>query len=328
MSKKKIFRMITVAALFAGLAAMPVFAASRKKISSVNIKVEAHITPETRIGSEEVDVDVKNSSKYYYDTYDVNNEGFEWQSTDVPELTIYLQAEDGYYFTVSKLSDVRLDGGTLVKASKQNSSETLKLVVKLKSLAEYVGDFSDEDTVTLTDNGFAIWNPISGAGSYDVMIYRDGKAVGVTARNTAETNFNLKNDVTRPALYQVKVRPVNSENSSNKGKWMESNTVTYNADQVNAIRAGEAGGLPVSGEWKGDAVGWWYQHSDGTYTKNAWEEIDGKWYIFDENGYMRTGWIDWNGKRYYCDDHTGAMLTDTTTPDGYILDYAGTIKTE
>ena len=204
MSKKKIFRMITVAALFAGLAAMPVFAASRKKISSVNIKVEAHITPETRIGSEEVDVDVKNSSKYYYDTYEVNNEGFEWQPTDVPELTIYLQAEDGYYFTVSKLSDVRLDGGTLVKASKQNSSETLKLVVKLPSLAEYVGDFGEEDSVTLTDNGFAIWNPISGAGSYDVMIYRDGKAVGVTARNTAETNFNLKNEVTK-SLRQVKL---------------------------------------------------------------------------------------------------------------------------
>ena len=78
--------------------------------------------------------------------------------------------------------------------------------------------------------------------------------------------------------------------------------VSYNADQVKAIRAGEAGGLPVSGEWKSDNNGWWYQHSDGTYSKNAWEEIDGKWYVFDENGYMRTGWIDWNGEQYYCDN--------------------------
>ena len=94
---------------------------------------------------------------------------------------------------------------------------------------------------------------------------------------------------------------------------------------MKAIRAGEAGGLPVSGEWKSDTTGWWYQHSDGTYTKNAWEEIDGKWYIFDENGYMRTGWIDWNGEKYYC-DNSGAMLKNTTTPDGYILDYDGRIK--
>lgn len=328
MSKKKILGMVTIAALLAGLMAMPVMAASRKKIGAVNIKVEATITPETRIGSEEVDVDVKNSSKYYYDTYEVNNEGFEWVATDVPELTIYLHAEDGYYFSVSKLSDVKVDGATVVKASKQDSSETLKLVVKLKSLAEYVADFSDEDTLTLTNNGFAIWDPIAGAASYDVMIYRDGNPVGVTARNTTETNFNLKNEITRAASYQVKVRPVNGENISNKGKWLQSNMVSYNADQVRAIRAGEAGGLPVSGEWKGDATGWWYQHSDGSYTKNAWEEIEGKWYMFDENGYMRTGWVDWNGKRYYCDDRTGAMLTNTTTPDGYILDYDGTVKND
>ena len=241
------------------------------------------------------------------------------------ELAIYLRAEDGYYFTLTKLSDVKIDGATLVKASKQDSSETLKLVVKLPSLSEYVADFNEEETVELTNNGFAVWSPIAGAGSYEVMVYRDGNAVGVTARTTTEPNYNIKNEVTRAASYQVKVRPVNGENTSNKGKWVESNVVSYSADQVKAIRAGEAGGLPVSGEWKSDTTGWWYQHSDGTYTKNAWEEIDGKWYIFDENGYMRTGWVDWNGEAYYC-DNSGAMLKNTTTPDGYILDYDGRIK--
>ena len=29
----------------------------------------------------------------------------------------------------------------------------------------------------------------------------------------------------------------------------------------------------------------------------------------------KTGWIDWNGKQYYCDP-SGAMLANTTTPDG------------
>lgn len=327
MSKKRIIGMITIAALMAGLVAMRVMAASKKKIKSVNVKVTASITPETRIGSEDVDVDVKDSSKYYYDTYEVNNSGFEWVATDVPELSIYLRAEDGYYFSLSKLSDVKLDGATLVKASKQDSSETLKLVVKLPSLSEYVADFNEEETVNLTNNGFAIWNPISGAGSYEVMVYRDGSAVGVTTRTTTEPNYNLKNEVTQTCQLSGKGAPVNGENASNKGKWVESNVVSYNADQVKAIRAGEAGGLPVSGEWKSDTTGWWYQHSDGTYTKNAWEEIDGKWYIFDENGYMRTGWVDWNGEAYYC-DNSGAMLKNTMTPDGYILDYDGRIKND
>ena len=70
--------MFTIAALMAGLMAMPVMAASKKKIKSVNIKVEATITPDTRMGSEDVDVEVKDSSKYYYDTYEVNNTGRGW----------------------------------------------------------------------------------------------------------------------------------------------------------------------------------------------------------------------------------------------------------
>ena len=56
MNKKKWLGMLTMAALFTGLMAMPVMAASRKKIKSVSLKVEASITPETRIGSEDIDV--------------------------------------------------------------------------------------------------------------------------------------------------------------------------------------------------------------------------------------------------------------------------------
>ena len=71
-----------------------------------------------------------------------------------------------------------------------------------------MADFNEEETVELTNNGFAVWNPIAGAGSYEVMVYRDGNAVGVTARTTTEPNYNIKNEVTRAASYQVKVRPV------------------------------------------------------------------------------------------------------------------------
>ena len=321
---KKMVGLLSLTALLTIAMSVPAFAA--KKIKEVSISVSDEFKIGEDCSTEDVEVTSK-SKKYTVGDVEILNEINEWGPSDVPELEVTLNAEDGYYFSLSKLSDVKLDGATLVKASKQDSSETLKLVVKLPSLSEYVADFNEEETVNLTNNGFAIWNPISGAGSYEVMVYRDGSAVGVTTRTTTEPNYNLKNEVTRPASYQVKVRPVNGENASNKGKWVESNVVSYNADQVKAIRAGEAGGLPVSGEWKSDTTGWWYQHSDGTYTKNAWEEIDGKWYIFDENGYMRTGWIDWNGEKYYC-DNSGAMLKNTTTPDGYILDYDGRIKND
>ena len=47
---------------------------------------------------------------------------------------------------------------------------------------------------------------------------------------------------------------------------------------------------------------------------------------------MYTGWHEIGGKWYYFskvnDSSLGAMAYDTTTPDGYILDYDGRIKND
>jgi glucan-binding YG repeat protein len=57
-----------------------------------------------------------------------------------------------------------------------------------------------------------------------------------------------------------------------------------------------------SSGWKQDNIGWWYQNVDGSYPKSAWQLIDGKYYYFNEVGYM---------------------LSNTTTPDGYQVDFNG-----
>lgn len=41
-----------------------------------------------------------------------------------------------------------------------------------------------------------------------------------------------------------------------------------------------------AGTWKQDARGWWYQHDNGSYTTEGWEQINGKYYYFDGMGYM------------------------------------------
>ena len=81
---------------------------------------------------------------------------------------------------------------------------------------------------------------------------------------------------------------------------------------ANAIVSGLTGQEVSSskgGQWLQDEVGWWYKHSDGSYTKADWEKIDGKWYYFDYKGYMCTGWVQVNGKDYllYSD---GSMAHD------------------
>lgn len=321
--KKRALLFLTSFLAAAAMFAVPAMAGSRKKISSVNIAIESEIQPEMRFGEEMVEVTVR-GGHYSFDSYEINNVGFEWSDEDVPELTIYLHADDNYYFSLTKASSVKLSGATYVRASKQDSSETLCLVVQLPSLQESV---ADQGEVILTENGYALWDAVRGAGSYELRLYRNGEGVGVSMLTTQALDYDFRTMMSRPGTYFVKVRPVNAVNAESKGKWAESGQVTISKEQANRIRLGEAGGMPQRGQWKQDDRGSWYQFSDGTYVKNNWQEIDGEWYFFDEEGYMKTGWIEWNGTRYYC-GNSGAMLKDTTTPDGVILDHTGKPKTD
>ena len=67
----------------------------------------------------------------------------------------------------------------------------------------------------------------------------------------------------------------------------------------------------TEGTWKHNATGWWYQHANGSYTKNNWEKINGKWYYFNANGYMVTGWKQISGKWYFFLSN-GHMVSNTS----------------
>ena len=90
-----------------------------------------------------------------------------------------------------------------------------------------------------------------------------------------------------------------------------------------------------AGTWKQDTAGWWYQNDNSTYKANEWfQDTDGSWYYLNPAGYTHTNcWQQINGAWYYFDaagkmasnqwignyylGSSGAMLTNTTTPDGY-----------
>lgn len=83
-----------------------------------------------------------------------------------------------------------------------------------------------------------------------------------------------------------------------------------------------------SGSWIKSGSRWWYKHSDGSYTTNGWEKINGTWYYFDSEGWMKTGWIKEYGKWYYLDD-SGAMKTGWCLVSGswYYLNSSGVMQT-
>ena len=106
---------------------------------------------------------------------------------------------------------------------------------------------------------------------------------------------------------------------------METDTWIGN-DYVNSNGAWVPG--MVKPGWVQDGRGWWYRHSDGSYTKSNWEKIEGQWYYFDAAGYMTTGWQNVGGSWYYMDG-SGKMLTGWQTIGGskYYLNGSGVMLT-
>ena len=74
-------------------------------------------------------------------------------------------------------------------------------------------------------------------------------------------------------------------------------------------------------KWQISNGRWWYQHADGSYTTNDWENIDGEWYYFDALGYMLSStWVD---GRYYVKDN-GKMAHSEWIENGkYYVDENG-----
>lgn len=73
---------------------------------------------------------------------------------------------------------------------------------------------------------------------------------------------------------------------------------------------GSTSSSSVSGSWRRDEIGWWFQYFGGGYPAGKWEYIAGKWYYFNESGYAHTGWLLQDGNWYYldliqCDMQTG-----------------------
>ena len=121
-----------------------------------------------------------------------------------------------------------------------------------------------------------------------------------------------------------------------------------------AIQA-KGGYRDATGTWR--LNGWWFCYDDGTFPHEEWVYLtwNGRsdWYYFDVDGWMEDGWLyrnnNWyylhtqydntrgrmytgwheiDGKWYYFNTASdkgtlGAMLANTTTPDGYQVDANG-----
>lgn len=176
-------------------------------------------------------------------------------------------------------------------------------------------------------DGTASWEESDDAKKYEVRLYRGSSAV-TSVLTTTSTSYDFPSYITKSGYYTFKVRGVYS--TSDKGRWEESDSWYVSSSEVQEISSlsSSNGNTPSNttssgtGAWLKDNVGWWYCNADRSYTTNGWQYIDNLWYCFNENDYMKTGWILYKDVWYYCGE-SGAMLVNTTTPDGYYVNGDG-----
>lgn len=305
---------VAVAGILAALMVFPAYGANRKAIKSITLTIKANIEAGTDFGEEQVEIDTS-SNKFSVDGYEILNDDNEWREDTVPRLEITLTANDDYYFQSLPKDKVVIKGGAqYISSSRKDSSATLLMVVELPSMNTVLN--APEDLV-LSEDGIAAWKAIPAAGSYEVRIYRDDKAVGATMVVTT-SSCNCREKLQKGnTSYTVRVRPVSRYESSEKGDWAESAGVYISEEKAALFRENPEGG---SGQWVQvpESGRWWYQNADGTYPANCWQQVGDKWYFFDAEGYMATGWVQWEGKEYYCSE-SGEMLTNCMTPDAYLV---------
>lgn len=175
-------------------------------------------------------------------------------------------------------------GNTLVTVVEKDGVRLIAVIMKSKS-THYT------DTKALFDYGFELAKA-GAVGSLGSSVGGAGTAAGATGTNTAG----------------------NSAASSGKG-------------------------------WVQDSSGWYYIKDDGAKAANEWVTVDGQTYWIDSNTYMAKGWRQIGGHWYFLRSNgalaknqwekveenglwfylgtDGAMLTNTTTPDGNRVDENG-----
>ena len=184
-----------------------------------------------------------------------------------------------------------------------------------------------------------------------------GKAIQYTEVNSSQT----QTFATKANLFDKDLRAIGTHKSkaTNSSQKLDDET-NDPAEFLNRLRSW-FDHSQYFGSWIQSNGRWWFKHNDGSYTSNGWEKINRTWYHFDGSGWMQTGWVkdgSWyylessgamktgwvkdNGSWYYLQDSgamktgwmkvygkwyyaykSGALAINTTTPDGYRVNYNG-----
>lgn len=324
---KRAVSVLLAAALLTAMLPGTALAESRKKVGKVELDIFSNI----RIGDSSEDVEVFTDNEHCTVDYVevTNGDGDDWTRSKPPIIEITLTTTDDDYYFASKTSStfkMRMHGGSyedikFMSADYERDSDKTVVLVKARFVYDKDNDSGSAIAPDSADwseakDGFGYWDEASEAKYYQVQLLKSGSVTGET-KSVYDTKYNFAGMITQAGSYRFRVRTV-ERGTNSKSEWVSSDTWYVSAEEANALGAN-------SGSWQKSADGtrWWWRYNDGSWPADQWLSIGGAWYYFDASGYMCTGWVLVGGNYYYLDTNTGAMLSNTRTPDGFWVNQDG-----
>ena len=244
-------------------------------------------------------------------------------------------------------------GNTLVTCAERNGVRLIVVVMKSHK-TQY------SDTRALLDYGFQLAEESGGkkpeaVGGEAEMPQASGRVQALTANSPTENlqaanqaspaenpqAANQQNQAASQAGSLQALKPAGSQSrivSQRNRAVSQPNQAASQQNQAASQAASGSSWIQRNGVWA-------YREANGALVRNAHREINGKQYWFDENGNMIEGWRqDGSGAWYYLTPGQGAlqtnswllyknqwyylgsdgkMLTDSRTPDGYLVNKEG-----
>ena len=188
----------------------------------------------------------------------------------------------------------------------------------INSELTYMGLAAFENPVT--QNGWVTVAQSFGtsSGSSEELAGSYGKAIQYTEANSSQ----IQTFATKANLFDKDLKAIGTHTSKKikQGKSNGTNKPGF-FFQMQDIGRG-------MGFWRQSGSRWWFMQLDGSYPYNQWAQLDNIWYHFDSSGWMQTGWLK-DGETWYYLDGSGAMKTGWLKDNGswYYLDSSGAMKT-
>ena len=311
-------------------------------ITRVTVRLSGE-TPAAGAWVDEIWAEVNDSAHYSVaEAYYTNNVGT-WAEIDIPEAVIILEAEDDYRFTTTGRGAVSVSGlnASFVSSKITESGSFYEITVRLPAVGgdsfEPVISEAEQAAMDAEARAYADEQAAQGNTSHKVLVYRrlwwnsfeanwaasDGAERHEVQLRLYETpvfsarvkagKYDMAPHISQTGYYSFRVRAIFEDGKSGWSDWSDSIWAEYHEqktfDQAPAhIKTG----------WHRDDGGWWYASPDGQFPVSSWMMIENCWYFFDEQGYRVTGWVKWKDLWYYMGS-SGAMCTNTRTPDGYYV---------